>query len=464
MKDKYQTTLESLDDHPLPEWYDDAKLGMFIDWGLNSIAGWAPQIGEGAIYPDWYLWKMYHSPRTRIYHRKTWGKEFEGDDFIPLFTASDYNPKNIVQLAIESGMRYIIPFCKMHDGFCLWGSTYTNHNSVKLGPKRDLIRPLVDASHEADLKFGFYFSIDEWVYPMIGPNKESLIRIWKQNFVGYDDIELLPYDKKYEKRITGKIPVKDFFSDYIVPQAKEFIENYDPDLLWLDGEWGLPAIKRNSPELVAFYYNQAEGRKEVVVNDRLGVDTRAKNGDYFTSEFHDGNMSLTHKWEECRSLSQNYGYYKDEKEEDILNDKQLIHMLVDIVSQGGNLLLMVNLTDLGGIPPMYTKRLKALGKWLEINGEAIYATRMWKNWKEDENLRFTMSKDGKYIYIICLEWEENLLKSKMLQPKEKSKVYMLGVKENLEWRIDNGVLTIIIPPYISNKKPCEHAWVFRIEI
>jgi alpha-L-fucosidase len=464
MKDKYQPTLESLDTHPLPDWFDDAKLGMFIDWGLYSIAGWAPQIGDGAIYPDWYLWKMYHSPRTRIYHRKTWGRDFECDDFIPLFTALEYNPKQIVQLAIESGMRYIIPFCKMHDGYCLWGSSYSNRTSVKLGPKKDLIRPLVETCREADLKIGFYFSIDEWVYPIIGSNGESLIRIWNQTFVNDDDIELIPYENKYEKRITGKIPVKDFFSDYIFPQFKELIEDYDPDLAWLDGEWGLTAIKRKSPELVAFYYNQAESRKEVVVNDRLGVDTRGKRGDYFTSEFHDGSMSFTHKWEECRSLSQNYGYYKDEKEEDLLTDKQLIHMLIDIVSQGGNLLLMVNLTGLGAIPPVYTKRLKALGKWLEINGEAIFATRMWKNWKEDENIRFTMRKDGKYVYAIWLKWEGNQLKSKILKPKEKSKVYMLGVEENLDWRIDNSELIVKIPPEISSKKPCEHAWAFKIEI
>ncbi|MBY9003809.1 MAG: alpha-L-fucosidase [Candidatus Lokiarchaeota archaeon] len=464
MKDKYKPTLESLDTHPLPEWYDDAKLGMFIDWGLYSIAGWAPQVGDGAIYPDWYLWKMYHRSRTRIYHRKTWGREFECDDFIPLFTASEYDPEQIVQLAIESGMRYIIPFSKMHDGFCLWDSSYSDRNSVKLGPKRDLIRELADVCHKADLKFGLYFSIDEWVYPMIGPNKESIIRIWKQTFVGYDDIELIPYDYKYEKRITGKIPVKDFSSDYIIPQAKELIENYDPELLWLDGEWGLPAIKRKSPELLAFYYNQAEGRKEVVVNDRLGVDTKGKHGDFFTSEFHDGNMSLEHKWEECRSLSQNYGYYKDEKEEDVLTEKQLIHMLIDIISQGGNLLLMLNLTGLGAIPPIYARRFKALGEWLEINGEAIYATRMWKSWKEDENIRFTMSKDGKFVYTFCLEWEENQFRSKIVRPKEKSKVYMLGVEESLEWKIDNGAFIIEIPPDISNKKPCEHAWVIKIEI
>jgi alpha-L-fucosidase len=352
----------------------------------------------------------------------------------------------------------------MHDGFCLWGSSYSDRTSVKLGPKQDLIRPLVDACSERALKIGFYFSIDEWVYPIIGPDDESLIRLWKQTFVNDDDIELVPYDKKYEKRITGKFPVKNFFSDYIFPQFKELVEDYDPDLAWLDGEWGLTASRRRSPELVAFYYNQAEGRKEVVVNDRLGLDTRGKRGDYFTSEFHDGSMSLTHKWEECRSLSQNYGYYKDEKEEDVLTDTQLIHMLIDIVSQGGNLLLMVNLTGLGAIPPVYTKRLKALGKWLEVNGEGIFATRMWENWKEDENLRFTKRKDGKYVYALLLKWEGDHLRSKILKPKEKSKVYMLGVEENLEWRIDNGELIVNIPPEISSKKPCEHAWVFKIEI
>ncbi len=464
MINKYQPTLESLDAHSLPEWYDDAKLGLFIDWGLYSIAGWAPQIGEGAIYPDWYLWKMYHSPKTRIYHRKTWGKEFEADDFIPLFTASEYNPEQIVKLAIESGMRYIIPFCKMHDGYCLWGSNYSNRTSVKSKPKQDLISPLVDACHEADLKLGFYFSIDEWVYPIIGPNEESLIRIWKQTFIGDNDVELIPYNEKFEKRMTGKIPVKDFFSDYIFPQLKELVEMYDPDILWLDGEWGLTAIKRRSPELVAFYYNQAEGRKEVVVNDRLGLDTRGKRGDFFTSEFHDGSMSLTHKWEECRSLSQNYGYYKDEKEVDVLTEKQLIHMFIDIVSQGGNLLLMLNLTGSGAIPPVYMKRFKALGKWLEINGEAIFATRMWKNWKEDENIRFTKRKDGKFVYAFWLKWEGSQFKSKILRPKDNSEVYILGLEENLEWSTNNSELIIKIPPDILSKKPCEHAWVFKIEV
>ena len=132
--DRYTPTLESLDSHPLPEWYDDAKLGMFIDWGLYSIAGWAPQVGDGARYPDWYLWKMYHRSRTKIYHKKTWGKEFEADDFIPLFTASDYVPKAIINLAKESGMRYIVPFTKMHDGYCLWPSSYSliNVKDLKL--------------------------------------------------------------------------------------------------------------------------------------------------------------------------------------------------------------------------------------------------------------------------------------------------------------------------------------------
>ncbi|MFW9949272.1 MAG: alpha-L-fucosidase [Candidatus Thorarchaeota archaeon] len=465
MKDKYKPTLESLDTHPLPEWFDDAKLGMFIDWGVYSVPGWAPQVGEGAVYPDWYLWKMYHGPRTKIYHRKNWGREFECDDFIPFFTASEYDPQEIVELALDSGMQYVVPFTKMHDGFCLWDSSYSNRTSVKLGPERDLIRPLVDACREVSLKIGLYFSIDEWVYPIIGPNEEPLIRIWKQYFLDlYDYVKLVPYDKKYDKRITGKIPVRDFFSDYIVPQAKELIEKYDPDLLWLDGQWGETADKRKSTEIVAFYYNQAEGRKEVVVNDRLGGDTTAKRADFFTSEFHDTKVSRDHKWEECRSLSRNYGYYKDEKEEDILTDKQLIHMLIDIVSQGGNLLLMLNPTGPGAIPQIYSKRFKALGKWLKINGEAIYSTRKWKNWKDEENLRFTMRKDGKYVYAICLKWERNQLRSKLLRPKENSKVYMLGVDDNLEWRIDNGELIIEIPPEVSSKKPCEHAWAFKIEL
>jgi alpha-L-fucosidase len=263
-------------------------------------------------------------------------------------------------------------------------------------------------------------------------------------------------------RIGGKAPVKDFVNDYIVPQCKEFIDRYDPDILWFDGEWDLPAEERKTPELVAYFYNRAHGRKEVAVNDRLGSETRAKHGDFFTSEFHDGNMSLTHKWEECRSIGQSYGYNRDDTEQDVVSSGELIWLLVDTVSQGGNLLLMVNLTGSGGIPEMYATRLKAMGEWLKVNGNAIYATRQAVTPREDD-VRFTRSKDGKLVYAIRCAWPGASLRLKSVRAAEGSTVRMLGVAQPLSWRQDAEGLTIAIPEGLAARKPCEHAYVFQIE-
>jgi len=163
--------------HHLPEWFDNAKFGMFIDWGLHALGGWAPIPEKGHTYPDWYLYNMYHHKETVEYHNRAWGKNFQRDDFIPLFRAENYNPEKLVDIAKDNGVRYVVPFCKHHDGFCLWPSSFTDRNAFKMGPKRDLITPLKSACAVAGLKFGFYFSLDEWEYRNSSPGKHQLNEI-----------------------------------------------------------------------------------------------------------------------------------------------------------------------------------------------------------------------------------------------------------------------------------------------
>jgi alpha-L-fucosidase len=444
-----------LDAHPLPEWFDDAKFGMFVDWGLYSIAGWAPRKEKGAMYPDWYLYDMYHR-ETREYHCKTWGEGFERDDFIPRFTASEYNPEALVALAKEAGMKYIVPFCKHHDGFCLWDSSLTWRDAADMGPKRDLVRPLVEACARAGLKFGFYFSVDEWEYPLVGAGGERLMRLWAP-------VKVAPYDESYLRgKIAGKAPVRDFVGDYILPQAREFIDKYDPDILWLDGEWDLAADERRTRDLAAYFYNHAEGRKAVLVNDRLGAGTRGTHGDFFTSEYHDGHASPTHKWEENRSIGQSYGYNREDSDANVLSVEALLDLLVDTVSQGGNLLLMVNLTGPGAAPEMYATRLKAIGAWLKVNGEAIYGTRRYAAPGEGD-IRFTRSKDGRCVYAISLKWPRSGLRLTSVHAAEGSAIRLLGSAESLPWREQDGALLIEIPDAVAAKKPCDHAYAFRIE-
>jgi alpha-L-fucosidase len=487
----YTPDIASIRQHECPEWFRDAKFGMFIDWGLYSVAGWAPKSESGAMYPDWYMKNMLDG-KIKEYHDKTWGKDFMPDDFIPLFTAENYNPERLADVAKEAGMKYIIPFCKHHDGFCLWPSSYTDRDAMDMGPKKDLMRPLTDACYRNGLKFGFYFSLDEWYYPVIKDGVKQ-IREWGEH-------KYSPWDESKKKiHLTGKYPVEDFFGDYIVPQAKEFINMYDPDILWFDGDWEMFAEEYRSPEIIAHFYNHACGRKEVALNDRNGR-TRFKIGDFFCSEYHrlPKGYEMMHPWEENRGISQSFGYNREDTEENVLNVKDFIHMFIRTVSENGNLLLIVNLDGKGGLPEVYERRLREIGSWLKINGEAIYNTRSWltpvqdltsgtivqndgtfggseisedkKDKKQNAEIRFTRSKDGKTIYAICTEFpKEQLEINSLYLNKGKSTVSMIGAEETpLKWSQypghDYSKLMIDIPDSLYNKRKNEYAWVFKITL
>lgn len=465
---KWKPTASSIDRHKAPEWFADAKFGMFIDWGLWSIAGWAPRNEKGAMYPDWYEHSMYYfgDVSTR-YHAKNWGVDFERDDFIPFFKAERYQPEFLIDIAEEAGMKYVVPFNKHHSGFCLWPSSYTlRHTGTTIG--KDLVKPLVDGCREKGLKFGFYFSIEEWEYPVIGPNGEIINRRGFGNPEKHPIYE--PYTPKLENLASMKIPVNDFSRQYLIPQAVEFIDKYDPDLIWYDGDWETEVEIPGAYDITAYYYNHAEGRKEVAVNDRMGLKNgqrmRSVRGDFSTSEYgnlHEGYRSRK-VWEECRGISQSYGFNWQDTDENILTSKKFIDMFIDIVSKGGNLLLMVNLDAQGALPEMQEKRLKDIGKWLKVNGEGIYATREYSN-NAEGSVRYTRSKDNSTVYAISLEWPGSQLRLQSVKPADKSEIYMLGYDKPLKWAYKDGVTTINIPSALqkASARPCEHAYTFRIK-
>lgn len=461
---KWKPTPESIDKHKAPEWFLDAKFGMFIDWGLWSIAGWAPKSEKGAMYPDWYEHKIETDSAFKAYHEKNWGKDFERDDFIPLFQARDYRPEKLIDIAKMAGMKYVVPFCKHHSGFCLWPSSYTKRDVEDMGPKRDLIKPLVEKCQKEGLKFGFYFSVDEWEYPLIGDKNKIQIRLWS-----YPDGTELCTDE-IEKKASGKIAVRDFAKDYLVPQAVEFIDNYDPDLIWYDGEWLTEAEEIKTYEIASYYYNQAEGRKEVAVNDRYGTKDgkrlRFERGDFYTSEYHslnDENKKNFHAWEECRGISQSFGFNWQDTENNVISSKAFIDMFVDIVAHGGNLLLIVNLDAQGALPKIQEKRLRDIGKWLSINGEGIYTTRPYKQPIEG-SISYTQSKDGKYVYAIVKEWNGKELNLKNIKAAKGSQIKMLGFDKPFEWENTPNGLVVKLPDYLQDAKnrPYKYAWVLKI--
>lgn len=474
---KFEPTLLSLNTHQVPEWFEDAKFGMFIDYGLYSVGGWASSKGNGAVYPDWFLSTMYSDPDTKKYTEEHFGKGFERDDFIPLFKAEKFDPKELAKIAAEAGMKYVVPFCKHHDGFCLWPSSYTKRDVGDVGPQRDLIGPLVKACNNEGLKFGFYFSLEEWEYPIL-VNGEKQLRIWNANNP-QRPFDTIPYDAKiWDKRVSGKIPVKDYYRDYMRPQAKEFIDKYDPDLIWFDGEWVTPTSMSHAPEIVSYYYNHAAGRKAVAVNDRVGNGSRYNSGDFCCSEHGGATFSgiqakLVKKWEECRGISHSFGFNIDDNESSVISSSALIDMLVTIVSENGNLLLVVNLDGKGNLPDYIKSRLVDIGKWLKVNGEAIYGTRPWILSNQGDNLRFTQSKNKKFLYVIHKGWPGKEISIKGVYFDPSAKITMLGSDQMLKWHNDKGKtvsygydgnLVVEIPESLKKLDNSDCAYTLKIQI
>ena len=167
----YKATFESVAEHQCPEWFKDAKVGMFIDWGPWSVAGYAsPSVvtPNKARYPDWYEWWMHN--KQRDYHEKVWGKDITDADLINLLTDRRFDPAEFAALAKECGFRYVVPFLKHHGGFCLWDNSFTRRDSMDWAFHRDFAAELGKACKKQGLKFGVYVSLGEWGYPKILPD------------------------------------------------------------------------------------------------------------------------------------------------------------------------------------------------------------------------------------------------------------------------------------------------------
>lgn len=458
---KWKPTWESLDKHRAPDWYLNAKFGIMINWGVYSVPAWGKH-SNGAMYPDAYADNMYSDPETIAHHAKYWGSDFQYDDFIPLFKASKYDPEAMIKLIKSAGARYIVPMCKHHDGFAWWNSAWTKRNAVQMGPKGDLLTPLVRAARTSNLKVVLYFTYEDYAHPVIGKDGKLYVDIWN---AGKAD-GLHPLTPENRRRISGYIPVNNYHTQYILPIVKEMIDKFHPDGLSMDGEWLTPTKILHSRELVAYFYNEAVGHKEVFVNDRFGEGTRQKHGDTYTNEYDvPAAKSYTHPWEEDRGIGHAFAYDYEENDSSMETPSQLVHLLINVVSSNGNLVLLCG-PDSSGVFPESTKiGLTAMGAWLKINGEGIYATRIFLPYHEG-SVCFTRSKDSNYVYAICKKWPGKRLTLQGVGAKKGSKIKMLGVKSPLKWQQHGDKLTITIPDALQNEntRPCKYAWVIRIPV
>ena len=427
---KYQPNWQSLDSRPNPQWYRDAKFGIFIHWGVYSVPAWGPK----GSYAEWYLWRLVERyGSTRIWHNKNFGEDFQYMDFAPMFKAELFDPKQWAELFQQSGARYVVLTSKHHDGFCLWPNEQTpNWNSIDVGPKRDLLGDLTKEVRKKGLKMGLYYSLYEWYHPL-----------YKSAFERYVD-------------------------EYMIPQFKDVVTRYKPSLIFSDGEWEHSSKEWKSEEFLAWLFNESPAPDDVVINDRWGNDTRSKHGGYYTTEYENVQGGISAKliervWEECRGMGASFGYNRNEGLQDYQTAESLIKMLIEIVSKGGNLLLNVGPTSDGRIPLIMQDRLIEIGRWLAVNGEAIYATQPNRTFAQGTNIRYTRSNDGKFVYAILLNKLEDTIKLTNLHPVRGSTITMFGVDESLDWRISGDDVAIQIPEEIRTSPPCDYAYSLKIE-
>ncbi|MBT5873856.1 MAG: alpha-L-fucosidase [Candidatus Latescibacteria bacterium] len=448
----YLPTWDSLDSRPMPQWYNQAKFGIFIHWGVYSVPAWRPLSKERyASYAEWYYATVIGDDEFGgdEFHRSTYGEQFEYRDFAPMFKAELFDPDYWASLFERSGARYVVLTTKHHDGYCLWptDSPYKKAwNSMAVGPRRDLVGDLTTAVRNRGLRMGLYYSIIEW---------ES---VWThRSETGYyvsDDMV-----NKY------RIPEDRYVDEHLIPQLKELVSRYKPALIFSDGgEWDGSEEYFKTKDFLAWLYNEAPNRDEVVVNDRWAKDMPGRHGDYYSSEYEDTDaIGREHPWEESRGIGGSYGLNRAENIEDYRTSEELIHELVDVVSRGGNMLLNVGPAADGTIPVIQQQRLIDIGDWLTVNGEAIYDAQNWKSGgppSMNSDLRFTTN--GADVYAICREWPTGPLILREIPYSESIKVEMLGTERPTSYQSFEGKLSIEAPTLTPGEAPCQHAFVFKI--
>jgi alpha-L-fucosidase len=440
---KYEPTLESLNQHPLPQWYADAKLGIFIHFGLYSVPGWAPLVhpnhdftSQDYIthnpYAEWYLnsMRLDGSP-TQAYHREHYGANYDYYNFAPIFDRDikKWNPDAWAKVFRDAGAKYVVLTTKHHDGFTLWPSATPNPKlpADRQHATRDIVGELTKSVRESGLKMGLYYSGGyDWTF-VPGPIKTA---------TDYQAVK----------------PESEAYGKYADAQYRELIAKYQPSVLWNDIDYP----KSGHPlEIEAEYYNAVP---DGVVDDRFGI----KHTDYTSPEYQTLDKISATKWEECRGLGRSFGYNRAEGEAETIAPDELIYLLVDIVSKNGNLLLDVGPESDGTIPAVQMSRLNALGAWLKQNGDAIYGTHPWQRADGETGdgikVRFTQKDASVYATILGKPKSSKIL-LKSVTAKAGSELRLLGDSKPLIWTQVGDDIEATLPANL----PGQYAYVLKIQ-
>ncbi len=441
----------NLDDSPERDPLVVARLEKFQDWKFGLMMHWG-------IYSQWGCiesWPLVEADRwARPDDLKPWierNKDFTrfSADYRGLnttFNPRRFDPRLWVADAKNAGMKYVVFTTKHHDGFCMFDTRQTDYRTTHpscpfhADPQADVVKAVFDAFRKQGFGIGAYYSKSDWHHP----------GYWSPDW---------PHPNRNVNYDIRKYPDKwKTFVDFTQAIVGELMSGYGPiDILWLDGGQVRPPDQDiDMPRLAAEARRRQPG---LIIVDRT-VGGRYEN--YRTPEQEVPDRPLPCAWESCLTMGDQWSYKPGDNYK---SPRTLIHLLVDIVSKGGNLLLNVGPDADGQFPPAARQRLAEIGRWMRVNGEAIYGTRAIAPYKQG---RVCWTRKGHTTYLIVLaEKDEMAPPARVRAPalKKARQVHMLGTAEAVKWSTGDGAgLTVEIPESIRLAPPCEHAWTLAVEV
>ena len=459
---------DSLKQYHAPAWYEKARFGIFIHWGVFSV----PAYGN-----EWYSRNMYvEGEKEFAHHRATYGPQdqFGYKDLIPLFRAEKFDPGAWARLFREAGARYVVPVAEHHDGFAMYDSRLSDWTAAKMGPKRDVLGELRAAIRAEGLHFGlsshraehdWFFDVGRRIRSDVNdPANASLYGPAQERIATKSDADL-----EDDFTYVGQAWLDDWLA-----RTAELVTRYEPELVYFDWWVGQAAFRNTLPKFLAYYYNRGAANGGVVVDYKLHAFAPGSGA----LDVERGQLTdiQEHVWQTDTSISNaSWGYIKNDT---FKTPELIIHMLADVVSKNGNLLLNIGPRPDGTIPEEAQRILREVGAWLKVNGEAIYDSKPWRRFGEgptqvaggtfqeakakpytSEDFRFTTA--GGHLYAIELGWPEGgqaLIRS--ITPDVKvGAVKLLGSARTIPFTQDADGLRL----YLPKKRSGAYAWVYRIE-
>ena len=438
------------------EHWQDVKFGLLMHWGAYSQWG---------IVESWSICSE-DEPwcRRKIDNYTEYKKEYEG--LKNTFNPTKFNPEKWAEAAKEAGMKYVVFTTKHHDGFCMFDTKYTDYKITGDGcpfhtnPKANVTKEIFDAFRKEGFMIGAYFSKPDWHSP----------DYWNPQFATPD---------RNVNYIIAKHP--DWwasFVQYTHSQINELMTNYGQiDILWLDGGWVQPMtdeqllrirtsrhytgnnVQSQDIDMAGIVHDSREKQPGLIVVDRA---VQGKFQNYLTPEARVPDKTLPYPWETCMPMATSWSYVPNDKYK---SANELVHMLIDVVSKGGNLLLNIGPSELGEFAPDAYDRLHQIGEWMKINSEAIYSTKPIAPYKEGK-ICMTQKNDGTVYLLYLADQNETKVPSEILltsiKPAKNATISLLGTSTKLNWKYSGTGFYATIPENIQKNPPCENAWVFKV--